>query len=384
MAGSIGQHIVQSPDLHAVFPDLRMQSKIWSPQQFTVKRTSLATDPSLTAFGLHSSQLGARYDLIILDDVLDYDNTRTENTRKSTIDWVMSVLMGRLDVGGRVIMIGNAWHPEDLLHTLEKQANWASFRFPILDLHGRSTWPDRFPLDLIEAKKVEFGPREFARQFMCQARSDLESRFRQDWFDAAIVAGREIPIVTEWPSVPTNCMTVTSLDLGVKRHAGAGLTVLSTSAFYEDGKATLLDVESGRWPMSGIIAKAKAKHHAFKSTIVVEDNGAQDFLVQQMRDDAPHIPIRNHTTGKNKHHPVYGVEGLAPEFARGDWTIPSLLPNGQQGIGPEVAHLLQDMLYYDPGAHMPDRLSAFWIGRFYARERLRQSVETVEFNPWYR
>lgn len=385
ITAAIGEHIENNERLHAVFPHLRMASKVWSPAGFFVRRTTQATDPSVVAIGLHSGILGARLDLLILDDVLDIDNTRTEQARKTTSEWVISMLFGRLDgVDARVILIGNAFHPEDLLHQLEKQPDWAAFRFPVLDAQGRSTWEEKWPMEAIIAKRLEFGELEFARQMMCQARADGEAHFRQSWFDATIARGANIDAPEFLPAVPRDCLSVSSVDLGVKTHAKGSLSSISSSLWRDDKTATLNRITTGKWSAPVIVENVIDHQRRYKSIVVVEDNGSQDFLISQLRQAAPHIIVRTHYTGTNKYHPTYGVLGLAPMFERGDWTFPSKSFNGRPGVSTDVKALIQDMLYYNPTNHLPDRLSSFWIGNHYAMKKLLRQAGEIEFDPFAR
>jgi hypothetical protein len=99
-------------------------------------------------------------------------------------------------------------------------------------------------------------------------------------------------------------------------------------------------------------------HKRFKSRLIVENNAAQDFLVQLASDKR--LPITPHTTGRNKAHPTYGVESLSAELSRGQWIIPCEI-TGECDV--EVQEWIDQMLYYDPAGHTGDHLMAAWIAR---------------------
>ena len=95
---SIGQYISKSAELHAVFPGLvkaRDKSLPWTSQMLTVERTSMGKDPTIQAVGIHGNITGARIDVLILDDILDYENTRTPGPRDDLWKWILSTLIGR-------------------------------------------------------------------------------------------------------------------------------------------------------------------------------------------------------------------------------------------------------------------------------------------------
>jgi hypothetical protein len=56
--------------------------------------------------------------------------------------------------------------------------------------------------------------------------------------------------------------------------------------------------------------------------MVVENNAAQDYIVQFARHSTA-IPVFPFTTGRNKAHPEFGIEGLAVEMSNTKWLIPS-------------------------------------------------------------
>ena len=58
--------------------------------------------------------------------------------------WFDRSVLGRVVANGRVIVLGNAWHPEDLLHKLAAwQNSWVAERYGIVDEDGKSRWPER-------------------------------------------------------------------------------------------------------------------------------------------------------------------------------------------------------------------------------------------------
>lgn len=84
------------------------------------------------------------------------------------------------------------------------------------------------------------------------------------------------------------------------------------------------------------------------------------------------MPVVPFATGKNKHHPEFGVEGLATEFANGKWIIPST--DGYTPASKELSALVNDLLYYDPNGHTGDHLMAMWFAREGARQKPKGKV----------
>jgi len=368
IAAAIKGYIETSSALKDVFPHLE-PGEPWGEYAFSVKRKTVAKDPSVQTSGVHGNVLGSRLDFAVLDDVLDWENTRTEDQRKQLIDWTVSTVFGRLTDGARVRVVGNAYHPQDLMHYLARQG-WFAVRYPVLDpVTGEPRWPERWPLTRIDKVAKEMGPVEAARQLMCQTRDDSTARFKKEWIDVALRAGEGLGLASALTVVPQGYKTYTGVDLAVQQRDDADLTVLTTIAVDRYGVRTLLNVEAGRWSGPEILTRINSTHLRYQSIVIVENNAAQDFIIQFARAGSA-VPIHAFTTGRNKAHPEFGIESLAAELASGKWRI----PNRNGVMHPEVAALVDEMLFYSPAAHTGDRLMSMW----FAREGVRIGDKVVE------
>jgi hypothetical protein len=390
MTRQVGQYIEKSPELHEVFPDLlptNDPSLPWRALQLTVRRPGLgAKDPSVQACGVHGNIIGARIDLLILDDILDYENTHTPGPRDDVWRWVRSTLFSRLTEKARVWCVGNAWHPDDPMHRMEKEEGFTGVRFPVIKKDGSLTWPANWTPKRIDQARRDLGPFEFARQMLCQARDDTSHRFKREWVDQCIKAGAdELPLenasdvlgplaegseteeefqrAVETVRILQNDdrRFITGVDLAVQRGDSNDLTCLFTLYVEPDGTRRVAECLSGRWTGPEIINKIRDVHRRFGSIFVIENNAAQDYILQFTRGETA-IPVVPFTTGRNKAHPEYGVEGLAVEMSNLKWRIPS-----RGGLSREMHEWCQELLYYDPKEHTGDRLMASWFAREGAR-----------------
>lgn len=365
---SVARYIEQSEALRRVFPELK-KGEQWSAGRITVRRPYVSKDPSVQALGVHGALLGARLDRLIVDDVLDYENTRTPKLRQDLWDWYHATLEGRLTARGRTLVIGTAFHPDDLLHRLARVPGWHAVRYPVVDETGAPRWPERWPLSRIEEKRARLGPMEFARQLLCVARADSEARFKREWLDRCLVRGNGKSVAYGLSVLPPGVKTYTGVDLAVQQHSAADFTVLFTIAVHPNGDREVLNCEAGKWAGPEIVNRIIDHHRRYMSLVVVENNAAQDFIVQFARGSYA-IPIRPFTTGRNKAHPEFGVESIAAEMAGGKWVI----PNNEGRCTPDIDAWLTEMLYYDPTAHTGDRLMASW----FAREGARMGALSVQ------
>lgn len=356
LARQIRNYIESSDELHDVFPDL-LPGDPWGEYAFSVKRSTHAKDPSIQTSGVHGNILGSRIDRLVGDDILDWENTRTEDQRKNLIDWWQSTPVGRLTDDARVRVVGNAFHIQDLYHHLARQEGWEAVRYPVLE-NNIPRWPERWPMARIEKKAIELGPLEAARQLMCMSRDDASARFRREWIEVALRLGDGTELASALQVVPRGYRTFTGVDLAIQQHSAADSTVLFSIAVDPYGVRNLLSIESGKFPGPVIVDKIIEAHRRYQSIVVVENNAAQDYILQFARAKSA-VPVVPFTTGRQKAHPEFGVESIAAELAGGKWKI----PNRAGKVHPEVQKWIDEMLYYDPETHTGDRLMACWFAR---------------------
>ena len=188
--GLIAEYIETSRELALVFPGLRPDRKaVWNQSALTVERTAPSRDPSVMAIGIHGNVLGARIDLMIIDDPCDAENSCTVRGRDDISRWIDSTLLGRLTVNARVIVCGNPWHRDDLLARLSQRPGFVSKRYAVTNMFGRSRWPAQWPASRIAAKRIELQAREAARQLDCLAPDEVDAVFHSELIGRALAHG---------------------------------------------------------------------------------------------------------------------------------------------------------------------------------------------------
>ncbi len=363
---AISTLILENEEVKKIFPKLEPKpNATWTTTELTVARSTFAKDPSVRAVGVHGSLTSGRVDRLIVDDILDPENVATEASRKKLSAWYKAVAVGRLTPRAKILVVGTAYHPKDLLHELSEQKGFKWFRFPVINSAGRVAWPSLWPPERIERMKEELGPAEFARQLLCMARDDEEARFKQSWINEALRKGRALTLVhrLEEGDLPEGCFTFTGVDIGVKKGKRSDMTALFTFMEDQKGMRTLLWIESGKYTGPDIVRRIEDHHERYGSFIAVENNAAQDFILQFMAEGS-HVPVIPHTTGRQKKDPLLGVEGLAVELCNGKWIIPSAKSD------PEIESWISEMLFYSPKVHTGDRLMASYFAREVARRKL--------------
>jgi len=157
-----------------LYGDLR--GSIWG-----VERLVLANGAAIQAFGRGQSlrgvkHLDARPDLAFVDDVEEEEHVRTPEARQQTWDWFMRDLMPALDRNARIRIAATPLDRDSLPMRLKRQSGWTTRTYPIehIDACGerRATWPARYPLDWIDAKRCEFDEagmtHAYAQEYLCE------------------------------------------------------------------------------------------------------------------------------------------------------------------------------------------------------------------------
>lgn len=374
--GSIRQHSETNPRVAEVFPDLKPSSDPkapWHQTALTFERPTISKDPSIQALGTGSPILGSRLDFVVIDDINDFENTRTPEQRQKTVDYIDSSVLTRLSEDAVVLFIGTPWGLEDSLHVFEKRSGWVSRRYSAVlnpedpPEQWKTLWPAQFSPERM--RKIAEGTTEIdlARNYFCQVRTNASARFKEEWIRAAMAAGRGRTLLHRAPVTGGGKLLpcFTGVDLGIGQTEKHDLTVLFTIALDERLRRLVVAIESGRWTAPEIVQRIGDTHRRYNSIVGVEDNGAQSFLVQWCTQAG--IPVRPWTTsGRNKYDESFGVESLAIELRAGMWVIPSG-PDGTQ-ISDEVRLWVRGLLFYTPSAHTSDHVIAAWIARELARQ----------------
>lgn len=362
-----------SPFLRAAFPTLRPGRQKWTQAQFTVAGAKVTEkDCSVEAAGVQSEILGGRFTDIILDDICTFQTTFTAAQRVTVTKWFFSTVIGRLLPGGRIICLGNAWYPDDVMHAMAERG-YTMIREEAYHetedgkiVPASILWPEQWPLKRLEERRKELGgpgSAEADRQLRCKPYSAGQGRFQLTWFEKAMEAGRGLTLLGpgeiyagQWGPA------FLGVDLGVSQKEGADPTAFwCMGVDPKTSRRVLLDTFEERIDGPTVIAHLKAWNRRFAPSTRVENNAAQDFIRQWAREDG--IATTPHTTGKNKADPAFGVPSLGVELSQGLW----VLPGGDERSAQAAIRWRTQCLAYAPGQHTGDTLMASWFAREQAR-----------------
>lgn len=385
--GPMRAYIETSQRFKRVFPHVS-PGRPWSDEGFNVNRfDSKAKDLSVEVAGACGAILGARFTFAALDDLIDQDNTRTEYRADQVTDWITQTLEGRMLEGAKIVFLCNAWEHYDAAHKLAEEHGWTLKRSPIRDpVTKRTVWPARWPQKRVD----DYPPASAPRHLDLVTRTPGERRFNEAWLQSCMQLGRGLTTIERLDRVPEGCWVAHAVDLATRKHKRSDLTVIFSAIVgpahlfgFEDLGHDLamirpLRILAARMVSPEIKAAIIDTYERFGGKFLVEDNGAQIYIVQDLHLDRADIRVEPWGTTVAKWHPDFGVEGIATEMSMRAWIIPSYV--GERGVlecEPEVEAWLQEMRHYSPSAHTGDRLMASWILREGVRRVFKHEVGTM-------
>jgi hypothetical protein len=398
----------------------RKQIEDWSGKSITIEREDAnLKDPTICATGLFGQILSRRADVIILDDVVDQQNSATELQRKKVIDWIETTVLPVLVPGGTLIYLGNTWHQEDLvskfmqdprfivqkrqgaiIREADRQDLWQKWgsimlnvtippkeRFRqadeyyaqnrvVMDQGVQVLWPDRYPYSRLYLERL-INPYVFARMYQCDPSNRPDQVIKDEWIEAAMKKGRNLRF-QDMPHPKNHLMaSAAGMDLAISMEEASDDTALvyldSVKEGYdgiEDGSYIIRQIYRGKFTPNEQRTRAKIAwmNHGM-ATVRVESVGYQAALTIDLANEG--VPVRSYHTGKEKFDPEIGINSLAVIMELGKLVIPSDQTDPRTIM---LASQLANEMRAFPEGHTGDSLMALWFAYSEIRELLGSMV----------
>jgi len=319
---SIARYIESDIDYHTVFPHIHPgRNTDWGRHKLIIERQTKIKDGSVEAWGITSSGTGSGCDFLIADDPVDLRNAILNPALRTQIkEAFKNVWSSRLSPKGFKIYIATVWHNDDLTNELLKNQEWCFLVIRVSEdfscfecespLKGKFTiplWNEYWPKEKLVSKFREIGARAFNRGFRQKALSDDDKTFPSAFRIFRYGVNVQDIVRPEWPRV---C----GMDPFGK------FVVIFTLALGSDARRYPVEIRRGKWnPTEAILQLIDAYMTHRHQLVVVENNAAQEAIVQWAIEKGHQIPIWPFTTGKQKADPAMGLPGMEVEFANDSW-----------------------------------------------------------------
>lgn len=149
-----------------------------------------------------------RPDLIVVDDILNEENTATPEQRQKIEALLFGALLNSLSPAtesplAKAVFLQTPFNKQDAIEACMKDPQWNPLKFGLLDEHGQSRWPERYPTEKVMEDKAAHIRRSQYRLWMREK-------------ECTIVAGEEKAIdVTKFKTydvLPESMDVVISID----------------------------------------------------------------------------------------------------------------------------------------------------------------------------
>lgn len=147
---AVVREFLERPEVEAIWGSL--VGHAWTSSGLFVRQRSIErADPTLCALGIGSKfTTGLHPDLVILDDTVNHENSRTFAARMTVRAWLANTLRGICLPHTRIVWLNTPYHPEDAIASQE-DGGVKVFRQPAIVLTTTkdevSFWPEMFPME---------------------------------------------------------------------------------------------------------------------------------------------------------------------------------------------------------------------------------------------
>lgn len=189
------KNVLESANFLNVFPDVQPDLDDWGTFSLTVKRNKVGLRDSTLKAQPIFGKAGYRSDLLIGDDLSDFDNAiRQPALRPMVKDFWVNVWEYTLEPDAREWVVGTPWHFDDVMMEREKEAarNGTLFREAVegtdeevLAGLGRSPWAEKFDGALLRQRFLKSRV-AFSRAMRLVPTSGEETIFKEDDLKASM------------------------------------------------------------------------------------------------------------------------------------------------------------------------------------------------------
>jgi predicted phage terminase large subunit-like protein len=250
---------------------------IWSMEALQVLRTGILKEPTVMIASVGTTVTGDHYDLLILDDIVDFDNSATENKADSILDWTRdleSVLDPRqkvtfeLDantrlvdyVGDEAVILGTRYYEWDYYQYLIDEGTSLGVKVFTRNIYQNGVdneegyiWPEKFGEVAIERVRRRINsPQRFASQYLNTIIAPADAIFTVSNIKWVRPSNVHHTPANEWELTrlgePTRRVKpMLFIDPAATTNSTSDFTVLTVAGYTETKELIILDIVNGRF-----------------------------------------------------------------------------------------------------------------------------------------
>ena len=269
---------LESPLVTGLFG--RQRGHKWAESEIIVARSKRAgKEATVTALGVMGAVISRHFDWVILDDIVDEENARTEVQRDKLRSWLYTTMIPTLEPDGALCIIGTRYHLRDLYGYLSEGPMRDDYlRYRALDDSGAPLWPEKFSASFLNRARDEAGPIIFNAQYQNDVRLMRGRMFREEW-------------MRRYDRTPQNLRIAIGVDLAIGQKSENDYFAVAVVGRGEDGNLYVLEATRGRYTFDDQVKRVKdvyAKYHKPEQPVVrvgIEATAYQEALPQRLRQE---------------------------------------------------------------------------------------------------
>lgn len=277
----------------------------WSPQDLRLKNHGDLKESNITTLGVGGSMLGRHFDIGILDDVCDDENTNTSGQRRKVLEWYQKIFLPAIEPKGEIHVVGTVFHSDDLYHNIADDPSFLKNTYDAEGYQGGLLWPERLSREFLDNRKFQMGSVLYNMQYRNKIITDETSIFKEGWFRF-------------YNKLPDNVDYYQGVDLAISEK-GDFFVITTIAKEPNTGLYYLVDIFKGHYSLSQqfdhIIQKAE-NYHPIK--IAIESNSYQKVVSDELKRNTA-LPVRAINQFKDK---VTRARQLSVLFENGSLLFP--------------------------------------------------------------
>lgn len=334
---------------------------IWTLAAIQVLRDEKLREPTVLATSVGTRVTGQHYDLLILDDVVDFDNVSTPQKVSKTFEWCQDmesvldppreIAYGKVGntvlkekIGDEVVVLGTRYDIEDYYASLI--ANLKEWEYKLftkniyrngVDSRAGYIWPEKFNDEYVRKLRARTTARRWASQYLNTIISDEESILKLDkvrYYASRNVEKKghlvEIRLAEEKTTRVIRPFLV--VDPAVSQKDTADNTVLTVGGMDENGDLFVLQTMIGKFTPAQTVENIFTLCKTWGlNSVSVETNGVGAHLPYSIREQFKNyfpIVIREIRHGRESGAKKERLESqLQPLFENQKLFLPDFLAN---------------------------------------------------------
>jgi len=318
---------------------------VWSADFIELKNGS-----AIMASGAGASIRGARHrqhrpDLVICDDILKDDSSRSPIQRENLYDWFKRTVLP-LGKEALTVVVNTIFHHDDLPSRLLKEIEqrtlkgWLGLRFSAIKEDGSPLWESYWSKKDLEEKKLVLGSAKFATEYMNEPVADDEAVFKPEW----------IKYYTDAELPPRSRLEVAmGVDPATGKTHGDYSAYVVVGKDKETGKIYVLEAYGKKVSPERFAQEVISAYKRWEPKVIIFEEIAFQEIYKKM--------IMEKASKNGVHLPIKGIKHRLSKAER-IYRLAPLIENGFLLFKESQSLLVDQLLMFPKGDHddLPDAL----------------------------